>query len=536
MTMNLAGRSRLALLLGIALLGWPLRALPLSWEATSGWTLDLDTTLTYGAQWRVQGAKASQLRRPDPGLDFAQQLAFLAERNTVIAQNMDDGNNNFATGLVSNRVSAVSDLELRYRNLGAFVRGRAFYDRVYRDQRTDMDATGALTWNNRDTVALGDFAEATRREHGAKAELLDAWVYGNFSLGERSVNLRAGRQVINWGEATFFPGVNGMQNRFDAAVANVPGTEVREILLPTGAVYAQFDLSAALAMEVYYQYEWRQTRLNGVGSYFSQQDYLGPGAANYFVGALELFGLNPLIPRLADDRPSDQGQWGTALRYSLDSGTELGFFYVRAHNKAPSFRLNSVELAGFALPVDYQVLYFDDIHTIAASFSTLVGDVQVNGELSWRMDTPFADAGGLPQREDLVQAQVGFTQIVRPTRFWDDLTLVGEVVAVNVVDRGSADLAFDGAALAYALRAEFAYFNVRPALDVSVPVFIMHTVSGTLREANMVDGAMVASVTLRGVWRDRFIGELSYAHYAGGGFDNWLLDRDNIAFNIKYSF
>jgi hypothetical protein len=52
----------------------------------------------------------------------------------------------------------------------------------------------------------------------------------------------------------------------------------------------------------------------------------------------------------------------------------------------------------------------------------------------------------------------------------------------------------------------------------------------------MVDGAMVASVTLRGVWRDRFIGELSYAHYAGGGFDNWLLDRDNVAFNIKYSF
>ncbi len=55
MTMNLTGRSRLALLLGSALLTWPLRALPLSWEATSGWTVDLDTTLTYGAQWRVQG-------------------------------------------------------------------------------------------------------------------------------------------------------------------------------------------------------------------------------------------------------------------------------------------------------------------------------------------------------------------------------------------------------------------------------------------------------------------------------------------------
>lgn len=534
MIIDLARRP--GLLLCIVLSGWPLRALPLSWETPSGWSVDLDTTLTYGAQWRVQGASASQLRRPDPGLEFAERLAFLTEQDTVIAQNMDDGNNNFGTGLVSNRVSAVSDLELRYGSFGAFVRGRAFYDRVYRDQSTDMDAVGALTWNNRDDTDFGDFVEATRREHGARAELLDAWVYGNFSLGERSLNLRAGRQVINWGEATFFPGVNGMQNRFDASVANVPGTEVREILLPTGAVYAQFDLNAALAMEAYYQYEWRPTRLNAVGSYFSQQDYLGPGAANYFVGALELFGFNPLIPRLPDDRPDDQGQWGTALRYSLDSGTELGLFYVHAHNKAPSFRLNSVALAGFELPVNYQVIYFDSIDTVAASFSTLFGDVQVNGEVSWRSETPFADAGGQPRREELVQGQIGFTQVVRPGRFWDDLTLVGEVVGVNVLDRGSADLAFDGAAVSYALRAEFAYFNVLPALDLSVPVFLLHTVNGTLREANMVDGAVVLSAGIRGVWRDRFIGELSYAHYAGGGFDNWLLDRNNIAFNIKYSF
>ncbi|MEQ9464456.1 MAG: DUF1302 family protein [Haliea sp.] len=529
-------RGRAALLLGIGLLGLPLRALSLTWETTSGLSVDLDTTLTYGAQWRVEDASASQLRRPDPGLDFAGLLAFLSQQDTVIAQNMDDGNNNFGTGLVSNRFSAVSDLELRYGNFGAFLRGRVFYDRVYQDQRTDLDAAGALTWNNRDATDFGDFTDATRREHGTKAELLDAWVYGNFSLGERALNLRAGRQVINWGETTFFPGINGMQNRFDASVANVPGTEVREILLPTGSIYAQFDLNAAVAMEAYYQYEWRSTRLNGVGSYFSQQDYLGPGAANYFVGALELFGFNPLVPRLPDDEPGDQGQWGTALRYSLDSGTELGLFYVRAHDKAPSFRRNSVALAGFELPVDYQVIYFDDIHTVAASFSTLLGNVQVNGEVSARMDAPFADADGVPRREDLLQAQLGFTQVVRPTRFWDDLTLVGEVVGVDVVDRGSAELAFDGAALSWALRAEFAYFNVLPALDVSVPVFILHTVKGTLREANMVDGAVVVSVGVRGVWRDSIVAELSYASYAGGGFDNWLLDRDNIAFNIKYSF
>jgi hypothetical protein len=518
-----------ALLLPAA--GWSL-----VFETGSGLSIDLDTTLTYGAQWRVEDAKGSQLRRPDPAWGFAERFAWLGLQDTVIAQNMDDGNNSFDTGLISNRISVLTDLELSWGDYGAFVRGRVFYDEVYKDQHTDMDASGALTWNNRDRTRLGDFVRRTEQEHGAKAEFLDAYVYGAFTPGGRALDLRLGRQVINWGEATFFPGINGMQNRFDASVANVPGTEVKEILLPTGAIYAQYELGDMLALEAYYQYEWLPTRLNGVGSYFSQQDYLGPGASNYYIGALELFGLNPLIPRLPDDEPDDHGQWGTALRYSLDSGMELGFFFVQAHNKAPSFQRNNMAIGAFELPVNYQVIYFDDITTLGASFSTLLGDVQVNGELSLRSDTPFADADGNPQREDLLQAQLGFTQVLRPNAFWDDLTLVGELVALQVRGRSGDEMAFDAASLGYALRAEFAYKNVLQALDLSVPVFIMHTLQGTVREANMVDDAVVFSIGLRGTWLDSIVAEVNYANYFGGGFDNWLIDRDNVAFNIKYSF
>jgi hypothetical protein len=64
----------------------------------------------------------------------------------------------------------------------------------------------------------------------------------------------------------------------------------------------------------------------------------------------------------------------------------------------------------------------------------------------------------------------------------------------------------------------------------------MHTLDGTVREAQMVDDAVVAGVTLRGTYLDKIIAELSYANYFGGGFDNWIIDRDNVAFNIKYSF
>jgi Protein of unknown function (DUF1302) len=512
------------------------QASALDFEADSGISLDVDTTLTYGAQWRVESADDKLLRRPDPSWDFGRKFSFLTDPDTVVAQNMDDGNNSFDTGLISNRATVLADIELGKDDYGIFARARAFCDQVYANRHTAMDETGYRTMNNAPATPLGDFPDETEDEQGAHAEFLDAYAYANFDIGERVLDVRVGRQVINWGEATFFPGINAMQNRFDASVANVPGTEVKEILLPTGAVYAQIDLSSALALQTYYQYEWKHTILNGVGSYFSQQDYLGPGADSFYVGVLELFGMDPRIPRLADDEPGDQGQYGVALRYALESGTELGFYYLNAHNKAPSFERNELSLAGQQLPVSYRIRYFGDISTMGASFTTLLGDVQVNGEISYRENAPMADQGGSPRRDELLQGQLGFTQVFRPTALWDDLTVVGEIVGFEDVGRNGDEVAFDARSFSYALRADFAYKNVLQALDTDVLVFVMHTLDGTVREANVVDDAVVASIALRGTWLDKIIAELSYAQYFGGGFDNWLIDRDNVAFNIKYSF
>ena len=512
------------------------RAAALTFDAASGLSLDLDTTVTYGAQWRVEGARSSLLRRPDPAWDFDRTFAFLTSPETVVAQNLDDGNNSFDKGLISNRVTLLTDIELNKDDYGFFARVKAFYDTVYQDGHTDMDETGYRTFNNAPTTRRGEFVDETRDDHGSHAEFLDAYAYANFGIADRVLDLRVGRQVINWGEATFFPGVNGMQNRFDAGVANVPGTEVKEILLPTGAVYAQVDLNASLALQAYYQYEWKHTILNGVGSYFSQQDYLGSGAEAFYVGALELFGLDPRIPRLPDDEPGDQGQWGVALRYALESGTELGFYVLNAHNKAPSFERNSVALAGQQLPVSYRIRYFDDIRTLGASFTTLVGDTQVNGEISWRDNAPMADADGAPQRDALLQGQVGFTQVIRPTALWDDLQLVGEVVGFEAVGKSGSELGYDARAWGYALRADFAYNNVLQGLDADILVFAQQGLGGTVREANLVENALVFSIGLQGTYLDRIVAELSYASYSGGGIDNWLIDRDNIAFNIKYSF
>lgn len=267
-------------------------AYALDFSFDNGITLDLDTTLTYGAQWRVESRKSSI--GADAFLDALADNPFLPltderySRQQTVLLNGDDGNNNFDTGLISNRLTMLLEMDARWQNYGLFVRGRAYYDEVYKDSDTDLDASGFRTYNSGSlyggAAGIGDFPSKTRDEHGAVVEFLDVFAYATWDIpGERLLDLRIGRQVINWGESTFYQGINSIQNRADARAANTPGVEVKEILLPTGAIYGQVDLLPNLTVEAYYQYEWLENELNGVGSYFSINDQIGPGSNSFII-------------------------------------------------------------------------------------------------------------------------------------------------------------------------------------------------------------------------------------------------------------
>ena len=259
------------------------RAFALSFEfGDSEWQLDWDTNVAYTAQWRVAKQDDKQFRYKDTGDIVADSRAYALLINT------NDGDNNFNRSLVQNKVSMVTEMDLMWRDYGLFARGRAYYDDVY-DQDTDQSQEDFLTYNNSRNFPNGDadfrrFPQDTVDEHRDRLEMLDYFLYASGELaGERYFNVRLGSQVINWGEATFTSGINGLQNRADLIARNTPGVEVKEILLPTGAIYGQVDLVPDLTLEAYYQYEWKKTELNGVGSYFSDRDFLGPGARNFLI-------------------------------------------------------------------------------------------------------------------------------------------------------------------------------------------------------------------------------------------------------------
>ena len=214
------------------------------------------------------------------------------------------------------------DLELRHGDFGAFLRGSYWYDYVLRDREQPFKN---VVDNNR-----------KRSAKSAGAELLDAFVYAKGSVGELPGSIRIGKHALQYGESLFF-GQNGIANAQGpvdvAKIVSVPNWQFKEVLLPVEQISGTLQVSESVTLGGYYQLKWRPSKIPGVGSYFSNQDYIGGG---------QVFFGPPLPPVLVtdnskDQRPGDSGQFGGQLRWSpAGSDYEFGFYAARYHDKTPA--------------------------------------------------------------------------------------------------------------------------------------------------------------------------------------------------------
>ena len=301
--------------------------------------------------------------------------------------NANDGNNNFNRSLVQNKISVVSEMNLAWRNYGLFRQGPRLLRRRLRLRHGQ--ASGGFPHLQLRELFGGDansrqFPDGTVDEHRDRLEMLDYFLFASGELpGDHLFDVRLGSQVINWGEATFSSGINGLQNRADLDRPQYPrgrgqGNPVADRCpLWPGRLAPQCHLRSLLPVRV------AKTELNGVGSFFSDRDFLGPGAENFLVG----IGENAVIPVIQgnEEKPRTTGQWGAALHWITEGGTDFGLYYVNAHNKAPAYQLN---YAG-AIPTDYTIRYFEDIQGYAASFTTVLGVSNVQGEVSYKTMCPW---------------------------------------------------------------------------------------------------------------------------------------------------
>ena len=273
-----------------------------------------DTTLSAGALYR--------LTDPDPSL-YGLTNTFDGVAGQQYSVNTDDGNLNYRRGIASTLFKANHDLELRYRNFGAFVRGYYFYD--YENTQGERARAPLST-------------EALNRV-GRNGELLDAYVLANFDLGSVPVDLRFGRQVLSLGESTFIPNGINIVNPVDLAKLRVPGAELKEAFLPVNMFKASIGLTQNVTVEPFWLLEFRRNEIEPAGTYFSTNDFASRGGRQVLLGfgALADTGALGAIPRGPDRDHNNLGQWGLATRVQAPGlhDTEFGFYYARYHSRSP---------------------------------------------------------------------------------------------------------------------------------------------------------------------------------------------------------
>ncbi|HZR38307.1 MAG TPA: DUF1302 family protein [Nevskia sp.] len=516
-----------------------LAAMGMSGEAGAG---SLDFGSNTSMQYTVTLNYALGLRLSDPN-NALTNGPVSAATGLPATVNADDGDRNFRSGsLINNRISARLEADLRHDNYGVFVRGDGFYDQAYHHPN-DNDSPSTVNKAGPNTR----FSDDARYFQGNRARLLDAYAYGEWRLAGSDLNVRFGRQVVGWGESLFFPNIAGAQGPADATRANVPGTEVKDILLPVNQAMATLAVSRDLTLLGYYQLQYRPTELDPVGDYFSYTDVVGPGAE--FIRAFAVApGVSYNIPSTGEHRPSDFGQYGLGLRYNLGV-TELGFYQLRYHDKNPSVFTNYGLVGGTPLPVSYDIRYVDGIDLTGVSLSSSIGPVNVAGEVSYKNGVPLLVntlAGPAAMPGKATQAQASAIYIVGPSVLAREIDLVGEVgyLHVNGVEGASTDsLSNSRNAWAYEGTATFNYPNVFNGWDLAVPLSWAHAVTGNAAVAGAF-GSLVghgdqrASVGLTFTYLSRLEVATSYNAFLGSAnpVTHPLADRDYVALNLKYRF
>lgn len=195
--------------------------------------------------------------------------------------NTDDGRLNFDDGdLTGGTVKLTTEIEAEAGNITIFARVNSFYDAVLED-----DSSFART-------APLETATATQ---AYDIDLLDFYVDLNTELAGNPLALRVGRQVINWGEATFIPGGNSVFNPIDVPAIRRPGAEIKEALLPVEAIYGSLALPYDLTLEAYYG-GWGDILLDAGGSPFANSDAFELGSSGngnrFYVGSGAYSGSN----------------------------------------------------------------------------------------------------------------------------------------------------------------------------------------------------------------------------------------------------
>jgi hypothetical protein len=409
----------------------------------------------------------------------------------------DDGDRNFDVGIVSNRLDILSEADLTYkRSYGVRVSGAGWYDQRYHNH---LDNTSAATSNHlvNGAPAIGLSSYVERYYAGPSGELLDAFVFGKFDIGDVPVNVKVGRHTVYWGES-FLPqgGTNGIsyaQSPIDRGKGLAqPGVELKEIFRPLNQISIQAQPSRTLSIAAQYYLQWESDRFPEGGSYLGFADMYKNGGESI---------VGPGFINGGDITPKQARDWGIMARWNPDwlDGT-LGFYYRNFSDKLPQLLVQPG--AG-----TYHFAYASGIDLFGISLAKQVLGISVGSEISYRLDMPLVSQQGIPvglpgtpavpgtgetagARGDTWHAVINFLGILPKTPLFDTGSWLAEFTwggwthvrqgnefflgreGYGGLDRVTKD------AISGAINFAPTWFQVLPGVDLSMPLSVSMGLTG----------------------------------------------------------
>jgi hypothetical protein len=486
------------------------------------------------------------------------------------ALNFNAGDQNFQKkGLVSARADVLSEFDAIWRrDFGLRLSAAAWYDdRLHRKTQAEADPTIGQTPSD-------EFPSHTRRIAGGDAEMLDAFVFGGWRIGDgMKLTARFGQYALQYGESLFF-GDNGIARAqgpvdIDKLLAS-PNAQFKEIVRPVPQLSAQLQVTPSVSIGGYVQFRWQEDRLPPAGSYFSTANVPWGSSQPEFVNVPNV-GNFVLMPG-NDSKPKNSGQFGLQLKWRFDE-TDLGFYAARYHDKAGQLYgvldPTAAPSPFGTLPGTWFYVFPESVKTYGVSASRSFGDVNIAGEASIRDDVPLRNqnivyAAPFQPPPRLATGRTAHLNLSALASFGPNLiaresTLVAELAWNRLLHRNDPDNELDAGRTRDAAALQFIYTptyrQVVSGLDLSVPVGLRYTLSGNSSvTAWDAKGSGNANVGIEGTYLGDWQFALTYTHYlgkavpfvdysplrAGGspiyGHGNPLADRNFVALSLRRTF
>jgi hypothetical protein len=553
------------------------------------WNIRWDNTVKGNLQMRTDASKRSVV---DPTKYGSARIA-------------DDGDfsvNRKKGGISSARFDLRSELDVVWkRNFGFRITGAGWYDAAYEDsdnpKKGTLPSTGGLaydySWAGL-TYKPGDYSNEAEDLHLLGGELLDAFVFGNWNIGDTALGVRVGRHTINWGQALLgtgaITGIAGSMTALDSAKGlAVPGTEAQELFMPANKISAVFQATDNLTFNAYYEFEHRVNRNPETGSFWSPVEVLTENS-ECFVLAPGSATTRRTCFKVKDNKVQDSGEYGFNLQYTIDRwNLETSWVYINGSDRTVSGVYGTAggvdpeKVAQFARPWDegganaaiagqWGWVFKKEVETFGLALAKEMFDI------SFGMDVVYRKNAGLNPNFTASLLRAFGDPTVQPNDYSPDPDdypgATGDIwgVVVNGLGFLNGDWGlWDGGTWIveyttswlddYAKNEQFAnarihkgrvtsqitavfrptWFQVFPGWDMSMPMSVNYGIDGeqppqgSITHEELGNASVGVAFNINEIWNL----EARYSAYFGptdNGTTGPLNDRDNVSFTVFRTF